>query len=70
MCYNGGIVKGADCGCKCFSNKYSEASDCKTVTDCTDDARCGQQFGVFGTTRGNCQYDFVKYMCPKTCQLC
>ncbi len=78
-CYNGGRVVGAAngaCTCQCFSvngvSKYDSASNCQNVIagQCTDDARCATQFGVFGVTTTNCKFDFVKYICPKTCGVC
>lgn len=79
QCFNGGRVVGAAngaCTCACFSvagvTKYDAASNCQNMLagQCTDDQRCSTQFGVYGSTRANCQYDFVKYICPKTCGVC
>ncbi len=79
VCFNGGRVVGSStgtCTCECFSvagvTKYDPATDCKMMKagQCTDDARCATQFGVFGVTTGNCKYDFIKYICPKTCGVC
>lgn len=72
-CYNlGQLVQNGDdlCECKCFSDKYDPADNCKSLvsSDCADDTEtlCYGQFG--GPT--NCGFDFVKAKCPKMCRVC
>ena len=55
-----------------FKIQYKDSKYEKILNtrQCTDHFSCSTQFSITARNTANCQFDFIKKMCPESCKNC